>query len=243
MYQLARDVQARLNDFNLLIATNVKRDEDGMMTPESKQLIDDISEYSRLFHIFMWASKSERFSVLITPDGLKRLESRGLMTQRQLEVLQTSELRAEKLYDAPLEWMMIRSTQAMDEGVLAGDTATKGMLLKQTVGIRDKQRSITDKIDGRMPLAYVNLVQVLVDAFVLTAPIALYSKLGDFSVIAVGTLTIFYTGLNNLAKIFLDPFNNESFSSDSIFMDLGVFLREANGQSVQWKKAGRQLPF
>ena len=61
--------------------------------------------------------------------------------------------------------------------------------------------------------------------------------------IAVGTLTIFYTGLNNLAKIFLDPLNNERFSSDSIFMDLGVFLRETNGDSVQWRKAGSDVPF
>ena len=61
--------------------------------------------------------------------------------------------------------------------------------------------------------------------------------------IAVGTLTIFYTGLNNLAKIFLDPLNNEGFSSDSIFMDLGVFLRETNGDSVQWRKAGSDVPF
>ena len=165
------------------------------------------------------------------------------MKPRQLEVLQNSQLPPEGLYAAPLEWMMIRATQAMDEGTLAGDTATKGMLLKQIVAIREKQQKISDKIDGRMPLAYVNFVQFLVDTFVITAPIALYSRLGDYSVIAVGTLTIFYTGLNSLAKTFLDPLNNEGFSSDSIFMDLGVFLRETNGDSVQWKKAGKELPF
>lgn len=89
----------------------------------------------------------------------------------------------------------------MDAGCLAGDTAIKGMLLKQIVAIRGNERAITDKVDGRMPLAYVNLVQVLVDTFVITAPLALYSRLGDYSVIAVGTLTIFYTGLTNLAKV------------------------------------------
>ena len=117
------------------------------------------------------------------------------MKPRQLEVLQNSKLPSEGLYAAPLEWMMIRATQAMDEGTLAGDTATKGMLLKQIVAIREKQQKISDKIDGRMPLAYVNFVQILVDTFVITAPIAPYSRLGDYSVIAVATLTIFYTGL------------------------------------------------
>merc|ERR1719253_359187 len=191
----------------------------------------------------MWAGKAERFAILITPEGLRRMESRGLMTPRQLEVLERSKLPPDALYKAPLEWMAIRATRAMDEGTLAGDTATKGLLLKQIVALQEKERAISDKLDGRMPLAYVNFVQVIVDTFVLTSTIALYSRLGDYTVIAVGTLTIFYTGLNNLAKIFLDPLNNEGFSSDSIFMDLGVFLRETNGDSVQWRKAGSDVPF
>ena len=192
MYQLALDVQGKLSDFNLLVATNVVRDENGMLTPESEKFLDDIACYSRLFHMLMWASKSERFVVLTTPEGLKRLESRGLMRPRQLEVLQNVNLPEKELFTAPLEWMMIRSTQAMADGTLAGDTATKGMLLKQIVAIRSYQRAITDNIDGHMPLAYAHLVQILVDTFVLTASIALYARLGDFSIIAVGTLTIFY---------------------------------------------------
>ena len=83
VYQLARDVQGKLNDYNLLIATNVKRDENGLLPPESEQLLTQISCYSRLFHIFMWSSKAERFSVLVTPDGLKRLESRGKSCPQQ----------------------------------------------------------------------------------------------------------------------------------------------------------------
>lgn len=243
VYQLARDVQGRLSDFNLLIATNVQRNEDGALTAESEKFLDEIASYTRLFHMLMWASKSKRFSALITPEGLKRMESRDLMTAKQLEVLQSSSLSKEQLFTAPLEWMMIRSNRAMADGVLAGDTATKGMLLKQTVSIRSAQRSISDKLDGRMPLAYAHLVQILVDTFVLAAPIALYADLGDYSIFAVGTLTLFYTGLNNLAKIFLDPLNNENYCENSIFMDLGVLVRETNGFSAQWKKAGEKLPF
>ena len=44
------------------------------------------------------------------------------------------------------------------------------------------------------------------------APFALYSDLGDYSIFAVGILTLFYNGLLNLAKILFDPLNNEGKS-------------------------------
>lgn len=123
VYQLARDVQGKISDYNLLVVTNAKRDEEGALTVEADQLITDIACYSRLFHILMWAGKSERFKVLGTPDGLKRLESRGLMDSRQLEVLQSSKLEQDQLHTAPLEWLMVRANQAMEQGHMAGDTA------------------------------------------------------------------------------------------------------------------------
>jgi len=244
IYQLARDVQMGLSNFHLLVATDVKRDDDGVPTVESSRLLDDVAQYGRLFFMLMWASKSKRFSCLITPQGLQRMESRGLMTTKQLKVLQNSKATKDQLFIAPLEWMIIRYNKAMKNGVLDGeDHATKAQLLKQMVDIRQCQASISNNIDGRMPLAYAHLVQILVDTFVFTAPLALYPKLGDFSVVAVGVITLFYTGLSNLAKIFLDPLNNESFKQNSIFMDLGVFIREANVASHQSRKSGRRLPF
>jgi len=76
------------------------------------------------------------------------------------------------------------------------------------------------------------------------SPIALYAELGAYSVIAVGIITLFYTGLLNLAKIFLDPLNNENYcEEDANFMDLGVLIRESNDASTQWKRAGERLPF
>ena len=131
----------------------------------------------------------------------------------------------------------------MDKGTLSLDTATKVMLLKDLASLRSAFGTISDKLDGRMPLPYAHIVQILVDTFVLTTPIALYADLGEFSVIAVGLITLFYTGLNNLAKIFLDPLNNENFHENAIFMDLGVLIREGNGVSTQWKKAGAKIPF
>jgi len=98
-------------------------------------------------------------------------------------------------------------------------------------------------IEGRTPLAYVQFVQILVDTFVLVSPLALYADLGEYSVIAVGLVAFFYCGLNNLAKIFLDPLNNEDFCENSIYFDLAVIIREANGDSTRWRKAGKTSPF
>jgi predicted membrane chloride channel (bestrophin family) len=226
-----------------VLATNVKRQEDGTFTTESKQLVDDIGQYSRLFHALMWAGVTRRFAILKTPLGLERMSDRGLMTSRQLEVLQSLDVPNNELHNAPLQWMMIRANRAIQNGTLAGDNATKSQLLKQITELRATYTAISDKLAGRMPLAYAHLVQILVDTFVLIAPFALYADLGDYSVIAVGILTLFYTGLLDLAKIFLDPLNNENFSENSIFMDLGVLVRESNAGSTRWRNSGERLPF
>lgn len=231
VYDIAREVQQKISNYNLIIATNVKRDENGIFTPESEEFLDDIGQYSRLFHILVWASKSNRFAALATPDGLRRMESRGLMTAKQLEILlevEHQEYTNEQLCNAPLQWIMVRSIKAMEDGILASDTATKGVLLKDLGFLRNANAAVSSKLSARFPLAYVQFVQVLVDSFIFSAPVALYADLGVYSIPAVGVLTLFYSGLNNLAKIFLDPLNNEEFCENSIFMDLGVLIREVN---------------
>jgi len=243
VYQLGRDVQGKLNGFNLVLATNVKRNEDGELTPESEAFLKDVGQFSRLFHVLMWAGKAKRFSILTSPEGLQRMESRGLMNEKQRLILLDLKLTNDQLFIAPLEWMMIRSNRAVAEGTLDSDNATKSTLLREYMFLRNAYCAISDKLDGRMPLAYVNFVQLLVDSFVLFTPIALYADLGEFSVLAVGLVSFFYPGLNNLAKIFLDPLNNENFCENSIFMDLGVLIRETNGDSTKWRKSGTKVPF
>ena len=94
-----------------------------------------------------------------------------------------------------------------------------------------------------MPLAYTHMVQVLVDVFVWTSPIALYAVLGAWSVLCVVVLTVFYAGLLDLAKIFLDPLDNEDFCQNSVYMDIGVLIRESNAGSTRWKNGAETLPF
>ena len=118
------------------------------------------------------------------------------MTKRQLEAFESMDVPSHELYHAPIEWMIIRSNRAMEEGILTSDTATKLRLLEIASSMRVAARDISDYLAGRMPLAYVQLVQLLVDLFVLSAPAALYSSLGAESIPAVGLITLFYTGLS-----------------------------------------------
>ena len=92
-------------------------------------------------------------------------------------------------------------------------------------------------------LAYAHIVQILVDSFLASAPIALYAELGVWSILSVGILTLFYSGLLDLAKIFLDPLDNDDFCNESINMDIGVLIREGNAGSTRWKDGAAILPF
>ena len=152
VYSDCRRIQNSLDGYFLILSTNVKRNDDGTLPPESVKLLDDVGQYSRLCHALYWASTAQRFQVLQTPMGLQRMESRGMMTKSQLKVLQSLDVSDDQLKLAPLEWMLIRPIQAMDEGIMAGDTATKGMCLKQMGKLRDSYMAIPNKLAGRMPL-------------------------------------------------------------------------------------------
>ena len=226
VYTSVREVQGTLSSFNLMVATNVIRNKDGKLSREGEQLIEDMGQCSRLFHVLFWASRTNRFSVLMSDDGLRRMESRGLMSTKQLEILLEFDLPNDQLFSAPLDWMVIRCNQAMDKGILYSDNATKSAILKDVTTLRNAFASINNLIAGRMPLPYVQFVQVLVDLLLCVAPLALYVDMGEYSVIAVGLVALFFGGLLNLSKVFLDPLNNEDFCENSIFLDLGVIVSE-----------------
>lgn len=244
IYGVGRRIQGRLNDFHLTLATTAARNKkNGTFTAKAESLLDDVGQYSRLFHALLWASQARRFRVLQTSRGLQRMASRGLMTSKQLDVLLHLDMPENQRHNACLEWIMIRTDQGIQDGTLISDPAHRQMLLAKITELRSTYASISDKLAGRMPLAYTHMVQILVDVFVWTAPVALYAELGAWSVICVGILTVFYAGLLDLAKIFLDPLDNEDFCLNSIFMDIGVLIRESNAGSTRWKRGAARLPF
>lgn len=149
VYKSVREVQGKLSGFNLLCVTNVKRSADGSLTAEAESLLEDVGQCARLFHVLFWASKAKRFSVLMSDEGLKRMESRGLMSTKQLDILLKLDLPNDKLFYAPLEWMLVRCNQAADEGVLLADNATKSSILREYIFLRNAFADIGNMIEGR----------------------------------------------------------------------------------------------
>ena len=126
-------------------------------------------------------------------------------------------------------------------GTLRGSNGFEENLLRQLTGLRAEYFNVGDYAAGRMPLAYVQLVQVLIDSLVLLAPFSLYPELGSLAIPATGLLTLFFKGLLELSKSFLDPFGNEGYPGQNIRVD--VLVSELNfGASSRWAKAGAALP-
>ena len=244
-----RKVQGRLNDIGILLATHAKRDESAQYLPESRELLQEVARWVRLFHILYWASQVRpavgdeitSISVLRTEPGLARLRERGLITKREHKLLLSGALTETTRYVVVLEWIISRFTQARAKGMLDGGAGFESLILEKSLLLRSTCASVTDDIAARMPLAYIHLVQILVDALVILAPIALFSSLGVFIIPLVGLLTTFYRGFTVLSKSFLDPFGNE----DSLSENFNIFclLCETNAGSVRWYSALEQLPY
>ena len=98
--------------------------------------------------------------------------------------------------------------------------------------LRGKLGSVFDMLDARMPLAYMHIVHVLVDTLLYLAPLALYPKVGALAVPLSGILTLFYEGLLNLAKSFIDPLDNERVHRGGICID--TLIAESNAGAVRW---------
>mmetsp|Transcript_15997 Transcript_15997/g.26249 ORF Transcript_15997/g.26249 Transcript_15997/m.26249 type:complete len:108 (-) Transcript_15997:444-767(-) len=82
--------------------------------------------------------------------GLKRMESRGLMSSRQLYMLLGTDLPSNQLFSAPLEWAMLRCNKASDEGVLMADNATKSSILREFMSLRNAFDKIGNTIERQV---------------------------------------------------------------------------------------------
>jgi hypothetical protein len=129
----------------------------------------------------------------------------------------------------------------MREGTLCCDSGFEENLLRQLTALRGEYFNIDDFRAGRMPLAYVQLMQILIDSLVVLAPFALYPELGSLSIPMTALLTLFFKGLLELSKSFLDPFGVEGNAGQNIRVD--VLVSELNyGANSRWVRAGAVLP-
>ena len=140
-----------------------------------------------------------------------------------------------------LVWVGLHVMNGLEEEKFRGGPGFEENFLQQLTTLRATMFDIDDFRAGRMPLAYVQLVQVMVDSLVMLSPFALYPELGSLSIPLVGLLALFFRGLLTLSKSFLDPFGVEGYGEQNIRVD--VLVSELNfGAARRWFNAGRSLP-
>ena len=112
--------------------------------------------------------------------------------------------------------------------------------LAQACLLRAKMGTLPDERVDRMPLAYMHIVQVLVDMLCILSPIALYPKVGELAIFLSAILALFYRGFLSLSKSFLDPFGNSGSKAQNINTD--VLLAESNAGAPRWSQLGERVP-
>lgn len=253
VYSLTRRVQGRLNDIGLLCATYAQRDmETGAYTEEAEALLQTLSRYVRLFHVLFYASVTTRFAPLKTPQGLSTLVDMGALTADEREVLLESSMN----HNAVVSWLSLLVDGAVADGRLSVSVArvrdstpmaVQMSLQNKLIELRQTYASLPDELTARMPLAYVQLVQILTDGLMVFTPFALIHSVGPFGVcIGTAVVTLFYSSIVTLAKLFLDPLNNEA---DQRGGDKGIggievatLLQETNLGSVRWRRSAARVP-
>jgi len=236
---------------------------------EAEELVQTCTRLLRLSHTFFWASiktssngvsdggvldgdenddlpKSERLNdaigpVLLSPLGLKRLVDANELTREERKGLMYSGLPPSQYAYVLLEWVGLYSIEGLRDGTIQGGNGVEDQIMKRLTDIRAEYFNIGDLAAGRMPVAYVQLVQIIVDTLVWMSPFSLYPGLGSLSIPLVGLLTLFFKGLLELSKSFLDPFGNEGYPGQNIRVD--VLVSELNfGAASRWFQAGNALP-
>jgi hypothetical protein len=249
--ELSRRLQGRLHDIGLNLATHAARktpsnpSEPSTYTPAARQILELMSRYIRLFNLLTYASFTRSHRPILTPRGMRRLVERGLMTAQEREILVDASIPATQRHSAILMWMIRLYYEGRASGHIGGGSGFEQQTIEKFHIIRSQYGAIGDELQGRMPLAYAHIVQVLVDLILWMYPVmALSSGMSPFlAIIGTGLLTVSYQGLFDLAKQFLDPYDNENYGKGEDPLCVDTLIAETNAGSVRWMYGFEELPF
>lgn len=247
---VCRALQGRLNDLALSLAGSAQRVDPttpngiSQFTPQSKKILQVVARYVRLFNLLSYASFTRSHRPLLTPSGMRRMVSRGLMTDKERQALRSASIPATQRHNAVLMWIFRVVVEGRRAGHIEGGFGFEQQLLERVQEIRGQANSIEGELKGRMPFAYAHIVQVLVDAILWLYPVMAYSSGMSFQLGLVGSifLTTCYQGLFDLAKQFLDPFHNENFWQGDDPLVVDTLIAETNAGSVRWMNALETMP-
>ena len=199
IYDQARGAQGRMNDINMLLAANgagaaataarakgsTSRNNRGnrnnnsnkeYYSDEALAFLNRVAAKMRVCHLLFWAANAPRFRVLLTPRGLARLVQVGYLPMvLKTEVLDaTHGLGPTEKWCAMLESALMDCTHSLHDPrtIHRYSTALELALQELFCRLRAHLATIPDLVDGRMPLAYAHFVQILVDLFLMVAPVA-----------------------------------------------------------------------
>ncbi|GKZ01478.1 hypothetical protein MPSEU_001098400 [Mayamaea pseudoterrestris] len=249
-YDLSRRLQGRLHDINLTLAAHAVRkpptnpNEPSTYTAGSRQVLELVSRYVRLFNILTYGSFTRSHRPILTPRGMRRLVERGLMTAREREILVDADIPATQRHTAVLLWIVRTYVEGREAGHFLGGAGFEDQILEKCHVARAQYGAIGDELQGRMPLAYAHIVQVLVDLILCMYPWMAYTSgmSSLITVMGIGLLTISYQGLFDLAKQLLDPYENESYGKGEDPLVVDTLIAETNAGSVRWLNGLEQYP-
>ena len=101
--------------------------------------------------------------LLLSASGLEGLVSAGQLSAAEATALTSSGLPPSQYAYCLLDWVGVHAMAGKAEGHLRGGHGLEENLLRQLTGLRAEYFNIGDYTAGRMPLAYVQLVQVRFD--------------------------------------------------------------------------------
>ena len=198
-----------------------------------------------MFNLLTYASFTRSHRPILTPRGMRRLVERGILTPREREILTDAEIPATQRHNAVLVWLIRLFTEGMAAGIFEGGTGFEQQFMEKCHVIRAQYGAIGDELQGRMPLAYAHIVQVLLDVVLWMYPfMALSTGMAwHTGIVGTGLLTIFYQGLFDLAKQFLDPYDNENYGKGDDPLMIDTLIAETNAGSVRWMNSFQQQPW
>jgi hypothetical protein len=85
------------------------------------------------------------------------------MTSHELDILVKADIPAMQLHNAVLLWIMRCCIEGRSAGLLVGGAGFASEFMDKAHVCRASYGGIGSDLQGRMPLAYVHIVQVLID--------------------------------------------------------------------------------
>eukprot|EP00548_Thalassiothrix_antarctica_P000390 CAMPEP_0194130832 /NCGR_PEP_ID=MMETSP0152-20130528/1765_1 /TAXON_ID=1049557 /ORGANISM="Thalassiothrix antarctica, Strain L6-D1" /LENGTH=859 /DNA_ID=CAMNT_0038825449 /DNA_START=664 /DNA_END=3243 /DNA_ORIENTATION=- len=175
---------------------------------------------------------------------MRRLVERGLLTPEEKDILVNAKIPATQRHNAVIMWIVRCFLDGRNAGHFVGGSGFEQQFMEKVHVIRAVYGGVGDELQGRMPLAYTHIVQVLVDIIIWLYPLmAFATDMTPFlGILGTGLLTLTYQGLFDLAKQFLDPYDNETYGKGDDPICVDTLVAESNSGSIRWLNGFNEMP-